>query len=182
MFTFLQEFASSWTGSTATRLVDACRAHLEQKRNQLAIAHVNEEQALRATAGAQSEVDTQNENVVDAENKLKSHVSAHTKRLQTLAQAVMAISNSATRDNIEAVRQVLDMAESCSAKTFADGVEDTDTVILAAVADLEKAKKNAAEAKSALRLASDRRTTLEKQIHEIESIQSQLKPPATPAD
>ena len=73
MFTFLQEITSSWSGSTATRLVDACRAHLAQKRTQLEIAATTEEHALRVFAEAQQSV----EKCTAALEQAKKHFSEH---------------------------------------------------------------------------------------------------------
>lgn len=176
MFTFLHEMTTSWSGSTATRLVDACRAHLTQKRQQLEIASAFEENALRASAEAQTKVEVQERELEKARAQLASHIDTHTQRLKTLAQAVMAISSTASAENIETVEQVLEMASACSPESFVAGVKDANVTIAGAELSLTSAQKDQMSAKVELVHAKERRTSLQRQIQEIESIRSQLQP------
>lgn len=178
MLTFLHEVTTSWVagGSTATRLVDACRAHLTQKRQQLEIASTLEENALRAAAEAQAAVETQALGLENARAQLASHVDTHAQRLKTLAQAVMTVSSTATPENIDTVAQVLSMASACSPESFAAGVEDGKAVVATAELSLKRAQETQTSAKVDLASAKEHRTSLQRQIQEIESIQSQLQP------
>lgn len=178
MFTFIHELTTSLvTGvSTATRLVDACRAHLTQKRQQLEIAITLEENALRAATAAQAAVETQEIELENARTQLTSHIDAHTQRLKTLAQAVMTVSSSPSTDNIKTVSQVLAMASACSPESFAAGVEDANAVIAAAELSLQSALEEQTSAKTELVHTKEHHMSLQRQIQEIESIRLQLQP------
>ena len=176
MFTFLHELTASWTGSTTTRLVDACSAHLSQKQKQLEIASSIEENALRAYGEAQQEVGKRKEELQNAQGQLATHVKTHASRLTILAQAIMTVSNSPEADNIQTTEQVLSMASACCPVTFREGTDTINRIISLTTTGLEKATKRQENAKTELRTAKDRRTFLETQIREIESIKSQLQP------
>lgn len=174
MFTFLQEITSSWSGSTATRLVDACRAHLAQKRTQLEIAATTEEHALRVFAEAQQSVEKCTAALEQAKKHFSEHVDTHALRLKNLAKAIMSISHTTSDENLDTIRQVLNMAGSYSTDAFVAGVGSAKASVAAAEESVEAALLEQREAKHALTLAKERRTTLEQQIAEIESIRSQL--------
>jgi len=174
MFTFLQEITSSWSGSTATRLADACRAHLEQKRKQLEIATTTEEHTLRVFAEAQQSVEKCTTTLEQAKKHFSEHVDTHALRLKNLAKAIMSISHTTNDENLDTIQQVLNMTGSYSTDAFVAGVDSAKASIAATNKSVVEALLEQEEAKNALTLAKEHRTTLEQQIVEIESIRSQL--------
>jgi len=176
MFTFLQEITSAWSGSTATRLVDACRAHLAQKQKQLEIATTAEEHAQRVFAETQQSVEQCTATLEQNNNKFSEHVDTHALRLKNLAKAIMSISHTTSDENLDTIQQVMKMAGSYSADAFVSGVDSAKDAVATAETSVEAALIGQRAAKKALVLAKEHRTTLEQQITEIESIRSQLHP------
>ena len=178
MLNFLQDFIPTWTSTTATRLVDACDAHLVRKTEELRNAELvmehhqqNSEQSSAHATACELKLET-------SKQDLKKCVLTQQRRLQSLAKAIMAVSSSTDEDNIETIRQVLDMASASSSDSFLHDVGVGKGRMVSAEQELKAAEESATEACFALRAAKDDKEVVEKQIKEIETIRNQLRAPS----
>ena len=179
MLGFLQDFIPSWSSTTATRLVDACEAHLSRKTEELKNAQMIVEHCQQNSEQADANSTACVAKLNESKQELKSCVSSQETRLRALAKAIMSVDNTTDEDNVETVRQVLEMASASCSETFTKGVCEAREHIADAEQQLERAETEASTARCALRTALDGENTVKQQIREIETIRNRLQTPAT---
>ena len=179
MLGFLQDFIPSWSSTTATRLVDACEAHLSRKTEELKNAQMIVEHCQQNSEQADANSTDCAAKLNESKQELKSCVSTQETRLRALAKAIMSVDNTTDEDNVETVRQVLEMASASCSKTFTESVREAREHIADAEQQLALAETEASTARSALRTARDNENAVEQQIREIETIRNRLQTPTT---
>ena len=178
MLSFLQDFIPSWSSTTtATRLVDACQAHLERKKQELATAETKTDTLERAASKADDLTASCERNLFESEKVLQSCVAAQESRLKSLAKAIMTVRGSTEEDNIETLRQVLDMAHGCCSEAFMEEVQIARKRIEESKERLKQSVREASQAHTALRVSKEDKATLIKQMREIETIRDRLEQP-----
>ena len=165
------DLVGQWS-STEVRLSEACRAHLQQKSQDL-------EEAKATEGAAQSNLEDIRRGYEDAmraeeeaRRQLSRHVSLYQSRLNAVAEAV----HMSRGGGSDAIAQALAMARDCGEPdVFEQECESLRSQIAEAEERVSECEKSVKTAEGRVRLASEHVATIEAQMREIKTIQRQIE-------
>lgn len=165
------DLVGQWS-STEVRLSEACRAHLQQKTQDLEEAKTAEEEAQSGLVDAQQCLADAEGSMHEAKRQLSRHISLYQSRLSAVAEAVRMSRGGGS----DAIAQTLAMARDCGEPDiFKRECESLQNQIGEATERVAEGKKVVEIDEGKVRLASEHVATIEAQMREIKTIQRQIE-------
>ena len=165
------DLVGQWS-STEVRLSEACRAHLQQKTQDLEEAKTTEKEAQSKLEEIRRGYEDAVRAEEEARRQLARHVSLYQSRLNAVAEAV----HMSRGGGSDAIAQALAMARDCGEPDiFEQECESLRNQIEEATERVAERKKAVEIDEGKVRLASEHVATIEAQMREIKTIQRQIE-------